>query len=97
MVQGGDSDESGVIDITFALAGEAPAPTSVVGDFNDWDPTTHPLLPKPDGTRQVTISVAADRSLCFRFAGLAEPNLEPREQAARRPAGQSVASRLRES
>lgn len=55
--------------ITFTLAEEAQAPASVVGSFNDWDPTRNPLLAKEDGTRGTTVTVDATQDLYFRYLG----------------------------
>lgn len=36
--------------------------TSVVGDFNDWNPATHPMLPSADGTRlEVAVALPPGR------------------------------------
>ncbi len=40
--------EPGLVVFSQPLSARA---TSVVGDFNDWDPTRHPLRPAPDGAR----------------------------------------------
>ena len=45
---------SGHTEITFVLPADAPpGPVSVVGDFNDWQPGTHELRPRKDGTREL--------------------------------------------
>jgi 1,4-alpha-glucan branching enzyme len=56
--------------VTFTV----PAPTdrkrkvSVVGDFNDWDPSAHRLKGKKDAdTRSISVSLAAGRSYRFRY------------------------------
>jgi 1,4-alpha-glucan branching enzyme len=46
--------------ITFVLGAEA-GPVSVVGDFNDWDPSAHPLKRRSNGTRSVTVDVGSGR------------------------------------
>jgi len=61
---GGD----GQVELTFALPAEqVPGPTSVVGDFNGWNPFAHPLRPAEDGTWRVTVTVPGDREICFRY------------------------------
>ena len=42
--------------VTFCLPGDAPAGrVSVVGTFNGWEPGTHELKPRRDGTRTVSV------------------------------------------
>jgi 1,4-alpha-glucan branching enzyme len=54
--------------LTFSLPPEAPhGDVSVVGDFNDWTPGRHELRPKRDGSRSVTVRVAAGRPVRFRY------------------------------
>jgi hypothetical protein len=51
--------------VTFTL--ETNEPVSVVGDFNGWDPTVHPLVPVGDGIRSVTIDLEPDTEVAFRY------------------------------
>ena len=44
-------------------------PVSVVGSFNDWTPGKHRLVRRANGTRSVTLSVAAGQELRFRYLG----------------------------
>ncbi|MFO7252918.1 MAG: isoamylase early set domain-containing protein [Actinomycetes bacterium] len=68
MIITGKPDENGQVELTFALRAEqVPGPTSVVGDFNGWDPFAHPLRPAEDGTWRVTATVPADREVTFRY------------------------------
>ncbi|WP_030723260.1 isoamylase early set domain-containing protein [Streptomyces sp. NRRL F-2580] len=54
--------------VTFVLpAGTPPAEVSVVGDFNDWRPGVHPLTPRKDGNRAVTVELPTGRSHSFRY------------------------------
>ncbi|MEU9036373.1 isoamylase early set domain-containing protein [Streptomyces sp. NPDC048352] len=54
--------------VTFVLPADAPAgPVSVVGDFNDWQPGTHTLEPRTDGTRAVTVPLPANSVHSFRY------------------------------
>ena len=42
--------------ITFALPADEPAGiVSVVGDFNEWQPGTHELVRRRNGTRTVSV------------------------------------------
>ena len=45
---------SETVSVTFAVPDEGTA-VSVVADFNDWDPYTHPLKRRSNGTRSVTV------------------------------------------
>jgi len=40
---------------------------SVVGDFNGWNPAAHPLRKRANGTRSVSVSLAAGRRYAFRY------------------------------
>jgi 1,4-alpha-glucan branching enzyme len=61
---GGD----GMVKVTFSLpAGEPAGAVSVVGDFNDWDPSAHPLRPRSNQTRSVSVSVPTGSTLRFRY------------------------------
>jgi hypothetical protein len=39
----------------------------VVGDFNGWDPSAHPLKPRANRTRSASITVPAGSTLRFRY------------------------------
>ncbi|MEU9372533.1 isoamylase early set domain-containing protein [Streptomyces sp. NPDC048255] len=55
-------------EITFVLpADNPPGPVSVVGDFNDWQPGTHELQPRKDGTRAVTVALPGKSTHAFRY------------------------------
>jgi hypothetical protein len=42
--------------VTFCLPADVPpGPVSVVGTFNGWEPGTHELVPRRDGTRTVSV------------------------------------------
>lgn len=56
------------VEVTFVLPAAFPhVPLSVVGDFNQWDPTLHPLTPASDGTYQVTVTLEAGHRYAFRY------------------------------
>jgi 1,4-alpha-glucan branching enzyme len=40
---------------------------SVVGDFNGWDPLVHPLRPRSNGTRSVTVTLPIRMRFAFRY------------------------------
>ena len=59
---------NGTVRVTFALPRDTPGgAVSVVGDFNAWDPFAHPLRRRTNGTRSATVTVAAGRTLHFRY------------------------------
>jgi 1,4-alpha-glucan branching enzyme len=63
-------DKNAVVKVTFALPLDAaPQPVSVVGDFNGWDPSAHPLRKRTNGTRSVSVTVRAGG--CYQFKYLA--------------------------
>jgi 1,4-alpha-glucan branching enzyme len=65
------TERNGTTSVTFALPiDDAPAPVSVVGDFNDWDPLATPLRKRSNGTRSARIEV--DGPTVARFKYLAE-------------------------
>ena len=44
-------------------------PVSAVGTFNDWTPGRHRLIRRSNGTRSVTVTVAAGQDVSFRYLG----------------------------
>jgi 1,4-alpha-glucan branching enzyme len=58
----------GSVRVTFALpAGEPDRAVSVVGNFNDWNPHTHPLRKRANQTRSAAVTVKAGTTLQFRY------------------------------
>jgi hypothetical protein len=56
--------------ITFCLPVDQPAgPVSVVGTFNDWQPGTHELIARRDGTRTISVQLEPGE---YRFRYLGE-------------------------
>ncbi|MGW7435327.1 isoamylase early set domain-containing protein [Streptomyces sp. NPDC054849] len=54
--------------VTFVLPADTPpGPVSVVGDFNDWQPGIHTLVPRKDGSRAVTVSLPEKSVHSFRY------------------------------
>ena len=54
--------------ITFAVpTSEVDQPVSVLGNFNGWDPTAHPLKKRSNGTRSATIEAAPGQVLQFKY------------------------------
>jgi 1,4-alpha-glucan branching enzyme len=61
---------SGARRITFVLPADRPGGrVSVVGTFNDWTPGAHELRKRSNGTRSVSVTVAAGETICFRYLG----------------------------
>lgn len=60
--------KNGVTKVTFALPlDEAPEATSVTGDFNNWDPMTHPLKKRSNGTRSTSVELNEGDVVQFRY------------------------------
>jgi 1,4-alpha-glucan branching enzyme len=57
---------SGHTKITFVLP-QSIGNVSVVGDFNGWDPSAHPLRKRSNGTRSVTVDQAGGQAYSFRY------------------------------
>ncbi len=53
------------VKVTFTLTSEAPV--SVVGDFNEWNPLTHPLKQRTNGTRSVAVVFPPGTRTTFRY------------------------------
>ena len=66
--------KTGATKLTFVLPlDEAPEATSVIGDFNTWDPLCHPMKKRSNGTRSASVEVPEGEVLQFRY--LAEGGL----------------------
>jgi 1,4-alpha-glucan branching enzyme len=60
-------DRAGVVVVTFRLPPEASAHTaSVVGDFNNWSPTSHAMTRLDDGF-EVVVPLQTGRTYRFRY------------------------------
>jgi 1,4-alpha-glucan branching enzyme len=54
--------------VTFELQPDGQADTAAVcGEFNDWNPTAHPMKRRKDGTFSVTLSLPAGQQYRFRY------------------------------
>lgn len=54
--------------VTFYLPAEVGAETaSLCGEFNDWDPSLHPMGRKKDGTFYTSLYLDAGNSYRYRF------------------------------
>jgi len=58
----------GSVRVTFTLPMDEPGgAVSVVGNFNDWNPHTHPLRKRANKTRSAAVTVKAGSTLRFRY------------------------------
>ena len=81
MIKTAKPGRSGTVRVTFALPRDVPSgAVSVVGDFNSWDPYAHPQRRRTNGTRSASVTVAAGRTLHFRY--LAEGGIWFDDEAA---------------
>ncbi len=56
------------IKVTFSVAGDNPnLPASVVGEFNQWDPTALPLKKRSNGAYTANVTLPAGQSYRFRY------------------------------
>ena len=56
------------VKVSFILPSDAvTGKVSVVGDFNDWDPSAHPLRARSNDTRSVAVTLPAQRRFAFRY------------------------------
>lgn len=60
------STKDGLVQVTFALP-DGGQPVSVVADINGWDPMAHPMKKRSNGTRSVSLQVAAGDVVRFRY------------------------------
>ncbi|MFC4057332.1 isoamylase early set domain-containing protein [Planomonospora corallina] len=68
MIKRGKPTKNGQVKLTFILpADQVRGHVSLVGDFNGWNPYAHPMRRGDDGTHQVTVTVPAQRGICFRY------------------------------
>ncbi len=74
MIKTSRPGRDGTVRVTFALPIDEPGgAVSVVGNFNDWNPHTHPLRKRANRTRSAAVTVQAGTTLHFRY--LAEGGL----------------------
>jgi 1,4-alpha-glucan branching enzyme len=56
------------VKVNFVLPKESVGgKVSVVGDFNGWDPFVHPLRPRSNGTKSVTVTLPVSQRFAFRY------------------------------
>lgn len=56
--------------VTFVLPdGDPRLPANVVGEFNGWDPSAHPMRRRSNGTWSASATLEKDRRYRFRYRG----------------------------
>jgi 1,4-alpha-glucan branching enzyme len=54
--------------VTFQLPADVGAhAASVCGDFNNWSPSSHPMIKRKDGQFSTSMTLPAERSYRYRF------------------------------
>jgi 1,4-alpha-glucan branching enzyme len=54
--------------VTFDLPGDVDAGSaSLCGEFNDWDPSSHPMIQRKDGRFSTTVSLQVGQAYRFRY------------------------------
>ena len=70
MIKTSKPGRDGTVRVTFALPIDDPGgAVSVVGNFNDWNPYSHPLRRRANQTRSAAVTVRAGSTLHFRDLG----------------------------
>ena len=70
MIKTSRPGRDGTVRVTFALPIDDPGgAVSVVGNFNDWNPYTHPMRKRANQTRSAAVTVRAGSTLHFRYLG----------------------------
>lgn len=63
-----ENTKDGKVKVTFVLPYEEGQPTvSVVGDFNNWDPTATKLIKRRNGTCSISVTFDAGTTQRFRY------------------------------
>jgi 1,4-alpha-glucan branching enzyme len=58
------------VKVTFVLPlGQTAGCCRVVGDFNEWQPGTHQMRRRVNGTRSASVTVPRGTSIRFRYLG----------------------------
>lgn len=68
MIQRQKRSHSNQVEVTFILPADFPhQPLTVVGDFNQWNPTANPFERHSNGHYATTLVLDADRRYAFRY------------------------------
>lgn len=59
---------SNTVKVSFILpADDSRLPASVVGDFNEWNPSANPMVRRSNGTFSAVVPLIADATYRFRY------------------------------
>ncbi len=58
--------DDATVKVTFVLPDDG-RPMALIGSFNDWNPASHPLKKRSNGTRSVVVVVPTGAELRFRY------------------------------
>ena len=62
------ADKNNQVKVTFSLPySEGQAPVALVGDFNQWDPNSHRLAKRNNGTCSVSVVLEPNQRYRFRY------------------------------
>jgi 1,4-alpha-glucan branching enzyme len=54
--------------VTFTLPADGHSQSAVLcGEFNDWEPTSHPMTRRKDGSFSLTVSLPAGQQYRYRY------------------------------
>ena len=68
MIKKQRSKKDDTVKVTFVLPGNHPyGDVSVVGDFNSWDPTSHPFARRSNKTYSIAVMLDAGKRYRFRY------------------------------
>ena len=68
MIKRQNIKKENVVKVTFVVPNEPEQPqVSVVGDFNEWDPTATKLAKRNNGTRSASVQLEPDQRYAFRY------------------------------
>jgi 1,4-alpha-glucan branching enzyme len=68
MIKRKNVSKSDQVKVSFVLAGDDPRlPASVVGDFNDWDASAHPLKARRNETYSAVVTLAKGGRYAYRY------------------------------
>lgn len=82
MIKRSSTGTAAAVKVTFVLSTEqVDQAVSVVGEFNDWNPLTHPMRKRSNGTRSVSVELPVGRAYRFKYLAadgswLIDPDVE---------------------
>ena len=63
----GDALDGLAVQVTCAVPADTGDGVSLLGDFNGWDPSAHPLKKRSNGTRSVSVELPAGSTYHYKF------------------------------